>query len=251
MFTPSAYESHVAKYYEARGYHTQVTSYSNDYGLDVLAENGTERLAIQAKLYGHTSRQVNRQMMMELHGVKDYFDCDRAVLATDGVVRQDAREVADKLNIEVLFLSATSFVAEKLESEKSKVATAPADEGDPSNEQVSFERIWEQYVIPLAGSTLTAEDGRTNEILRVDWSGLERLTSNGRKSRIDIEIFKLATNKLLLDGEITRDEINQNYAKRASSGVVLVLSQAPCIRIERRPLRLVYDPKSWSGLGAF
>ena len=85
----------------------------------------------------------------------------------------------------------------------------------------------------------------------MDWSGLERLTSNGRKSRIDIEIFKLATNKLLLDGEITRDEINQNYAKRASSGVVLVLSQAPCIRIERRPLRLVYDPKSWSGLGAF
>ena len=69
MLSPSAYESHVAKYYEARGYQTQVTSYSNDYGLDVLAENGTERLAIQAKLYGHTSRQVNRQMMMELHGL--------------------------------------------------------------------------------------------------------------------------------------------------------------------------------------
>lgn len=246
MLTPSAYESHVAKYYEERGYQTQVTSYSNDYGLDVLAENGTERLAIQAKLYGHTSRQVNRQMMMELHGVKDYFDCDRAVLATDGVVRQDAWEVADKLNIEILLLSAASLVAENLESEQSKPGSTPVDKVGDSLELLSFESIWERYVIPLAGTTLTADDGRTNHIVRVDWSGLERLTSNGKKSRIDIEIFKLTILKLLREGQITRDEINQNYAKRASSGVVLVLSQAPCFQLEKRPLRLVYDVESWS-----
>lgn len=241
MLTPSQYESRVAQYYEARGYRTQVTSLSNDYGLDVLAENETERLAIQAKLYGRTSRQVNRQMMMELHGVKDYFDCDRAVMATDGVVRQDAREVADKLNIEILFLPAASFEAENLKPDQPEAASTQDSNGDLSSERVSFENIWERYVIPLAGSTLIAEDGRTNEILRVDWSGVERLTSNGKKSRIDIEIFKFATIKLLLEGEITRDEINQNYAKRASSGVVLVLSQVPCFRIERRPMRLVYD----------
>jgi restriction system protein len=84
------------------GYRTHVTSYSNDYGLDVLAENDRERIAVQAKQFGQTSRQVNRQMFMELQGVKDYFDCDRAVMATDGIVREDAKEVAAKLGIEIL-----------------------------------------------------------------------------------------------------------------------------------------------------
>lgn len=44
--TLSEFESRVAKPYEALGYVTQVTSYSNDYSLAVLAENDTERVAV-------------------------------------------------------------------------------------------------------------------------------------------------------------------------------------------------------------
>lgn len=29
-------------------------------------------------------RKINRQMLMELHGAKDYFDCSKAIKVTDG-----------------------------------------------------------------------------------------------------------------------------------------------------------------------
>lgn len=236
MLTPVDYEHYVAEHFQQLGYDTEVTGQTNDYGLDILAENAHERLAIQAKFYGHTSRHVNRQMIMELHGVKDYFDCTRAVLVTNGVVRQDAQMVASKLKIDVLHLDVDTDHASALpiltESGPS-VDTAP----------VSFESIWAEHIMPLTGTTITSEGGRSNAILTVDWAGIERISSNGRKSSIDIEIFRLAINRLLTKGSITRDEINQNYAKRASSAVTLVLSQVPFFRLDRLPkMQLTYIP---------
>ena len=37
---------------------------------------------------------------------------------------------------------------------------------------------------------------------------------------------------------ITRSEINDNYSKRASSGIVLILSQVPMFELVERPLAL-------------
>jgi len=45
----------------------------------------------------------------------------------------------------------------------------------------------------------------------------------------------------LLDGVITRDEINQNYIGRASSGVILILSQVPFLKLTERPTGLKYE----------
>ena len=43
-------------------------------------------------------------MVMELYGAKDYFDCTKALFATDGLLMADAVEVAKKLNIEILII---------------------------------------------------------------------------------------------------------------------------------------------------
>lgn len=48
----------------------------------------------------------------------------------------------------------------------------------------------------------------------------------------------MAVIKLLRDGYITRSEINDNYSKRASSGIVLILSQVPMFELVERPLAL-------------
>lgn len=239
MITPRQYESQVAGYFRRLGYHATLTSYGNDYGLDVLAESSDERVAVQAKLYGHTSRQVNRQMIMELRGVQSYFDCDRAVLATDGVVRPDAIKVAEKLGVEILSLLPDSNL-----NESGQEATRNLNETVGVAAHVpryTVDQIWSDYIMPLAGLTLSARGGRSNTILSVDWSGIERITSNGQKGRIGFEIFRLSISQLLRTGAITRDEINQNYAQRASSGVILVLSQVPFFRREDGPLRLVFD----------
>jgi hypothetical protein len=218
---PRQYEEFVCEYFRRKGYQAETTSYSGDYGVDVFATKGKEKIAVQAKMYGD-GRKINRQMVMELHGAKDFFDCTKAVIATDGTFLPDAIKVAEKLKIEILTLDSL----QSLPTAKSNGKT--------------FEDIWERYIIPLQGKTLTRGNGETNKILKVDWSCVERITSNGSKGKIKIEIFKQTVNKLLKDGYITRDEINQNYSGRASSGVVLVLSQVPFFKKTDNPIGLQY-----------
>lgn len=221
---PKQFEELVCEHFRSKGYEAKTTSYSNDYGVDVFATKGKEKIAIQAKMYGSGTRKINRQMVMELHGAKDYFDCTKAIIATDGVLLSDALEVAKKLKIEVLNIN----------------ATLPLTNNKKTASDKTFDGIWEKYIIPLQGKTLKRESGETNEIVKVSWSEVERITSNGNKGKIKVEIFKQAINKLLTDGSITRDYINQNYVGRASSGVILILSQVPFFKPTDRPTGLKY-----------
>ena len=65
-------------------------------------------------------------MVMELHGAKDYFDCTKAILATNGRIIDNALEVAHKLGIEILNIPA---VPTSLNIKS-------------SNKTISFESIW-------------------------------------------------------------------------------------------------------------
>ena len=226
---PRQFEELVCEYFRKQGYCAETTSYSNDYGIDVFATKGKEKLAVQAKMYGNSTRKINRQMIMELHGAKDFFDCTKAIIATDGTLLSDALCVAEKLKIEILYLNEfqTTFPKPKKTAKPIKSKT--------------FEQIWEDYIIPLQSTTLTRSNGETNQILKVDWSGVERVTSNGNKGKIKIEIFEQTVNKLLSDGAITRDYINQNYVGRASSGIVLILSQVPFFTLIEKPKGLKYE----------
>ena len=58
---PQSFEKYVAGIYEKEGYDVTVTPYSGDYGVDVIAEKGGERIAVQVKQYGGSARKVNRQ----------------------------------------------------------------------------------------------------------------------------------------------------------------------------------------------
>jgi len=222
--TPKQFEELVCEHFRNKGYKAEATSYSNDYGVDVFATKGKEKIAIQAKMYGGGTRKINRQMVMELHGAKDYLDCTKAIIATDGILLSDATEVANKLQIEILNIDSSVSLTTKKQASSDK----------------TFDSIWEKYIIPLQGKTLTRDNGETNEIIKVNWSEVERLTSNGNKGKIKVEIFKQAINKLLADGSITRDYINQNYVGRASSGVILILSQVPFFQLTDKPTGLIY-----------
>jgi len=226
---PDEYEALVASYFEQLGYDTSITQQSNDYGVDVFATLGDQKIAIQVKMYGGTNRKINRQMVMELHGVKDYFDCDKAIIATDGCLIPNAQEVADKLGVEVLKIPAIR---------PEKVGNNEPDK------KTSFVDFWERYVMPMEGRTLVSENGKTNKIVKVDWSGIDRITSNDRPQKIKIEIFRNTISHLFDRGVITREYINQEYVGRASSGVILILSNTPLIERTKNPagLRLVGVP---------
>ena len=177
--TPKQFEELVCEHFRNKGYKAEATLYSNDYGVDVFATKGKEKIAVQAKMYGGGSRKINRQMVMELHGAKDYFDCTKAIIATDGILLADAKEVADKLKIEILNIDSSVLLTTK----------------KPTSNDKTFDSIWEKYIIPLQGKTLTRDNGETNEIVKVNWSEIERLTSNGNKGKIKVEIFKQAAER--------------------------------------------------------
>ena len=221
--TPREYEELVSEHLRNLGYITKTTPYSNDYGVDVFAVKGNERIAVQAKMFGDTARKINRQMVMELHGAKDYFDCTKAVIITDGVLIDNALEVACKLGIEVIHLPA-----------QRRNASQPLL-SQSSSSSLDFDQIWQQYIMPLQGKVLQRDNGKTNTILRVDWAGIERITSSGNRQTIQIEIFQKAVNHILQHGFIARTAINEEYAKRASSGVVLILSQVPMFELIVKP----------------
>jgi restriction system protein len=216
--TPDQYEKYVANYFQNKGYKVKQTPYSNDYGVDVFAEKNKEKIAIQAKMFSNSNRKINRQMVMEFYGAKDFFNCNKGIIVTDGEIIQNAKDVADKLGIEILFIYPQSHV--------------------PKNNS-QFDEIWENYVMPLEGKTIIRNNGKINKILEVNWGGINRITSNGNQQKIDIEIFKKTINHLLENGSITRQEINDEYSKRASSGIVLILSQLPMIRLNNtRPISI-------------
>ena len=216
--TPDQYEKYVANYFQNKGYKVKQTPYSNDYGVDVFAEKNKEKIAIQAKMFGNSNRKINRQMVMEFYGAKDFFNCNKGIIVTNGEIIQNAKDVADKLGVEILFIYPQSHV--------------------PKNNS-QFDEIWENYVMPLEGKTITRNNGKINKILEVNWGGINRITSNGNQQKIDIEIFKKTINHILENGSITRQEINDEYSKRASSGIVLILSQLPMIHLNNtRPISI-------------
>ena len=173
MNSPREFEEAVARALRAEGYATELTGGINDWGVDVFATRGAERLAVQAKMYAG-SRPVNRRQIFELHGAADYFDCTGAVLATDGELMPDAAAAAAKLGIRVLRLG-FGYLRDKAHS----------------NSRLDFETIWARSLMPLAGRTLTRPGGATNTLVEVNWGGVSRVTSTGHRQHIDIEIFRL------------------------------------------------------------
>jgi restriction system protein len=173
-------------------------------------------------MYGK-GRPVNAQIVMQLYGAAMYQDCTDVMLVTDGRVLEDARRVAVKLNIELRHVPIPGPNA----FDEHSVARGPA------GVRWTFEGIWEEHVMPLVGQVLTRPDGSTNEILSVDWSGLKRMSSTGSVGMIDIEIFRWAIERLLNGEVVLRDEINAQYPKRASSGIVLVLGSLPMFETVR------------------
>lgn len=236
--TPQEYEQYIASIFQERGYETIVTPQSGDWGIDVIATKGNEKIAIQAKMYGHTSRKVNRATIMQLHGAMAFEKCTKAVLATDGEILEDALAVAKALNIEIMQTSPTLKTKSQQKHCEKESTKHICNDNYPT-----FDEIWQKYIMPLKGKTLSNSKG-DNRIIDVNWSGITRLTSTGNCGKIDIEGFRFAYNELILKGTVTRDYINQQIDKRCSSGIVLILGQIPFVSTEVKPklaLRVLKD----------
>ena len=148
----------------------------------------------------------------------------------------DALKVADKLEVEIQYVTIEEKTSNIME-EKTNIDNQEIVNKENNNKCPTFGVVWEKYIKPLEGKTLYNTRG-SNKILKVDNGGITRITSTGNTGKIQIEGFRFAYNELLKNGKVKREYINQNFAKRCSSGIVLVLLEIPFIEGDSSEIRL-------------
>lgn len=98
--TSKEYENLVMKAFEGKGYTTKVPSRTYDYGVNIIAEKDGKSIAIQVRKY-NGREELNYRDVLYLFAGARYFDCNSALVVTDGNAMPLAIEVADKLRVKI------------------------------------------------------------------------------------------------------------------------------------------------------
>ena len=93
------FEHRCAALLKTKGYHrVSVTKQSGDQGIDVIAHKAGKKYGIQCKYY---SSPVGNKAIQEAYSGARFYDCDRAMVMTNNTFTKAARELADKLEVEL------------------------------------------------------------------------------------------------------------------------------------------------------
>ncbi len=93
------FEQYVATLLERYGFTAEVTSGSNDFGVDVVAERDGERYAVQVKRH---SRPINRTAVSDAVAGRDYYNCKRAMVITNASFTRAAQAFAASVGCELV-----------------------------------------------------------------------------------------------------------------------------------------------------
>lgn len=102
IINPFEFEELVATLFSKMGYETEVTPKTGDFGIDIIAKNEKETIAIQTKKYARGNNVGNRDVQcllgaMQLRGVK----ANKAILITTSDFTLQAVEQAKETPIEL------------------------------------------------------------------------------------------------------------------------------------------------------
>lgn len=90
------FEVFIASLLDNKGYTTQITQKSNDYGADIIAFKDNIKYVIQCKFY---SSPIGIQAVQEVLGAIKYYDGNVAIVATNNSFTNQAIELAKKSNV--------------------------------------------------------------------------------------------------------------------------------------------------------
>lgn len=93
------FEHRCAELLRYRGFHkVTVTKGSGDQGIDILAQKNGTKYGIQCKYYSYP---VGNKAIQEAYAGADFYDCDAAMVMTNSTFTRQARELAEKLDVEL------------------------------------------------------------------------------------------------------------------------------------------------------
>ena len=93
------FEVAIRVIYEKMGYKVTLTPATGDFGVDVIAERGSDKLAIQAKRYNGT---VGVHAVQEAASGAFYYKATQAVVVTNSFYTPKAKELAEKLGVDLI-----------------------------------------------------------------------------------------------------------------------------------------------------
>ncbi|MDQ7024580.1 MAG: restriction endonuclease [Anaerolineae bacterium] len=93
------FETYVALLLKHRGYKVKVTTGSGDLGVDVIAEKGEEKLAIQCKRY---SNKVPRNAVSDVVAGMNHYKCNRTMVVTTNYYQPGAHKLAKSNNVQLV-----------------------------------------------------------------------------------------------------------------------------------------------------
>lgn len=94
------FEHFVAKLLKRTGFsHVKVTQYDGDQGIDVLANWKGEQYGFQCKRW---SKFVGNKAIQEVYSGKGFYDLDKVVVISNSKYTKSARDLAEKLEVELI-----------------------------------------------------------------------------------------------------------------------------------------------------
>lgn len=87
----AAFEEYVAKLLTRRGYRVERTGKSGDLGVDLVAEKGPNRYAVQVKRQG---QPVSRRAVSDAVAGKAHYRCNEAMVITNNLFSTGAQQLA-------------------------------------------------------------------------------------------------------------------------------------------------------------
>ncbi len=221
--SPNDFEMLISNLVEEQGYKVNRFAPGEDIGIDIVARDEEESIAIQVKKY--INRKVNLSMVYHTYGAAAYYDCAKSIIATLGELTPKAMEAAKKLNVEVWDKNTLLTFIQSVDSIKT-----PTKSKQINTTEDWFFQIWNSYIKKLKGKNIKHLSRDTYiTVLDVDNDGLSIINSNGRKRDFSIDIFRYILIKLKSEGSITREEINNEYQRKGSSAISAIIVSIPGI----------------------
>ena len=93
-----AFERYLTVQFRHLGYHVTLTSYSHDYGADLVLRKWGKKIVVQAKRY---ERNVGIAAVQEVVGSIAYYKADRAMVVTNSNFTKSARDLAKRNEVEL------------------------------------------------------------------------------------------------------------------------------------------------------
>jgi restriction system protein len=100
-FTPREFEIFVGDLYRLSGYHSEVTTYSNDYGKDVILTKNKEITYVECKKYAEDN-DIGRPYIQKLYGAMTKDNVKRGIFVTTSKFKNTAIKYANGTGIELV-----------------------------------------------------------------------------------------------------------------------------------------------------